>query len=220
MREAPGSCKDCHPFKRNIGFFVYSLIISLTVFSGGNAYAHKVNMFAYAEGNNIYVEGYFADGKKAKRSEVIVYDSSGMILLKGETDKMGRFSFKIPKKTDLRITLNAGLGHKTEYTLTASELSDINRENAPDLMEEESSKKNIPDAEPKASRLIGRVEQSIDRKEIQILIENAVAKAIKPLLRSLAEMKERASFTEIIGGIGYIFGIFGIVFYLKARKKI
>ena len=104
------------------------IIVVLLIFfvAVTDTYAHKVQMFAYPEGENIFVEGYFADGKKPKKSEVVVYDNGGNVLFNGVTDDEGKLSFKIPQKTDMRITLNAGMGHKTEYTIPASELSGSN----------------------------------------------------------------------------------------------
>jgi hypothetical protein len=50
------------------------------------------------------------------------------------------------------------------------------------------------------------------------LVESAVGQAIRPLMREVSEMKERRGFSDIVGGIGFIFGIVGVFFYLKARK--
>ena len=64
------------------------------------ASAHKVNVFAWVEGDTVHVEGYFAGKKKAQDSLVEVFDSSGEKLLDGRTNERGEFSFKIPKMTD------------------------------------------------------------------------------------------------------------------------
>ena len=40
-------------------------------------YAHKVNVFAYVEGDQIYIQGYFSDGHMAKNSEVTIYGDNG-----------------------------------------------------------------------------------------------------------------------------------------------
>jgi len=53
-----------------------------------------------------------------------VFDLSGNKLLEGKTNDNGEFSFKIPKKADLRIVLEATMGHKTEYILKADEIPD------------------------------------------------------------------------------------------------
>ena len=51
------------------------------------------------------------------------------------------------------------------------------------------------------------------------MIERAVGQSIKPLMREVSEMKEERSLGTIVGGIGYIFGVLGIIFYIMARKE-
>ncbi len=83
----------------------------------GNAWAHRVNVFAWAEGDIVYVECKFSGGKKIVGGNIIVSDSSGVVLLTGRTNDQGEFSFKRPQLTDLKIILNAGMGHRAEWTL-------------------------------------------------------------------------------------------------------
>ena len=78
----------------------------------GSASAHRVNVFAWVEGDMIHVEGKFSGGKKVKAGKISVMDPQGVELLSGRTDDQGKFSFKIPKRTDLRIVLIAGQGHQ------------------------------------------------------------------------------------------------------------
>ena len=188
------------------------------------SYAHKVQMFAHVEGSKVFVEGYFADGKKAKNSEVTVFDNkSGERLLGGKTDDMGKFSFNIPKKTDLRISLNASLGHKTEQVLPGSELPDAGGSNMPlrGTKEDENPpispffKGGLKSKGGKGGFSFSQIEQV----ELQVMIEKGIEKGISPLLRGFSECKERVYYSEIIGGIGYIFGIMGIALYFKARKN-
>jgi len=200
---------------KKIHFFAMLLFISLVFIP--NTYAHKVQMFAYPEGDTVFVEGYFADGKKPKKSEVLVYDNGGKVLFNGVTDDAGKLSFKIPRKTDLRITLNAGMGHKAEYTLPASEL---NGSNPP--FSKGGDKVAAVDQEVPSEK--GRVSQNaqLDEAQMQAIVEKAVERAvgeaIKPLVRSFTEMTQKNSLTTIIGGIGYIFGFMGIALYFKSRK--
>ena len=182
-------------------------------------------MFAYAEGENVFVEGYFADGKKAMKSEVIVYDPSGTELLRGRTDDTGQFQFKTPKKTDLKIVVDAGMGHKTEYTIPSSELHIVGGDKTADVVTASVSKdsKTKKVKEEKSSE--GKVSQAsqLDDVQLQAIVEKAVEKsvgeAIKPLVRSFTEMKQKNSLTTIIGGIGYIMGLMGIVLYFKSRRS-
>ena len=95
-------------------------LVSLAVSS--TALAHKVNIFAYVEGDTIYTESYFPDGRKVEGGAIEVYDSQGKRLLEGKTDKQGLFSFKIPKKDDLTIVLVATMGHRNEFLLKKEDM--------------------------------------------------------------------------------------------------
>src|SRR5210317_411781 len=82
----------------------------------GNALAHRVNVFAWAEGDIVYVECKFSGGKKITGGSIIVSDPSGVELLTGRTNDQGEFSFKRPQPTELKIILQAGMGHRAEWT--------------------------------------------------------------------------------------------------------
>jgi nickel transport protein len=90
----------------------------------GNALAHKVNIFAYAEGGKVFAESYFPDGSPVENGKVEVLDSQGKKLLEVTTDKAGKVSFPIPAKDDLTIVINASMGHKNSFTLKKNELGD------------------------------------------------------------------------------------------------
>lgn len=182
------------------------------------AFAHKLNMFAYVEGDKIFAEGYFTDGKKAKNSGVTVYDPTNNELLTGTTDGDGQFSFAIPQQSDLRITVNAGMGHQAEYVLLKSELS-------------EEADAATPVVEPAATIAADSASQQnpdgpltpvttvkLDEAAVRVEVERAVGKAIKPLMRELSEMRAEKSFSDIVGGVGFIFGLLGVFMYFKARQ--
>lgn len=99
-------------------FFAAAILVSLLL--AGTATAHKVNVFAYAEDGKIYTECYFADGDPASGSKLSVYDSRGNLLLKDRTDSEGKFSFDIPTVDDLKIVIDAGMGHKTDLKMKKS----------------------------------------------------------------------------------------------------
>lgn len=92
----------------------------------GAAAGHKVNVMAYVEGDQVVVDGYFSAKSKAMNSQVEVLDAQGKKLHEGKTDAQGMYRFPVSAlgkvSGDLKIILNAGMGHKAEYTLRASEL--------------------------------------------------------------------------------------------------
>lgn len=118
--DLPRRVFDYHKLLISLAFLALLLLISASV-----VFAHKVNIFAYQEGDIVYTESYFSDGTKVKDGIVEVYDSQGTKLLEGKTDENGEFNFKLLKKDDLKIVLLTSLGHKNSYTLSVDELPDI-----------------------------------------------------------------------------------------------
>jgi hypothetical protein len=98
------------------------LVGCLLFFRTEAALAHRVNLFAWVEGDTVYVESKFSGGKTVKAGKIIVTDPRGTELLKGKTDENGKFSFKVPKKTDLKIVLIAGAAHRAEWTIPLEEI--------------------------------------------------------------------------------------------------
>ncbi len=186
--------------------FTFLIIIMMDV----SIFAHKVNVFAYIEGGKIYTESYFNDGKKCIESKIEVFDNRGNKLLEGLTDKEGEFSFEVPSEDgDLKIVLTASMGHRAEYSISANEIR-----GSTGLIKEENE-------EP--ASIVFPETSSLDLKEIQSIIEDTLDEKLKPIMREMIEIKksqeDKISPTEIIGGIGYIVGIFGIIAYFLSRKR-
>jgi nickel transport protein len=51
-------------------------------------------------------------------------------------------------------------------------------------------------------------------------IAEAVRNEVRPLRREIAAYREHNDFQTILGGLGYIFGLFGLGFYIAARRKL
>ncbi len=191
----------CHKRLITLAFLTLLLLMPASV-----VFAHKVNIFAYAEGDTVYTESYFSDGTKVKGGIVEVYDSQGTKLLEGKTDESGEFDFKLPKKDDLKIVLLASLGHKNSYTLSADELAGIIAAEKP--QEPESRESEVKEV------------MQVDLEQIKRIIDSSLDEKLKPIMRQLTKAQQKkVSFTEVIGGIGYIFGIMGIILYFASKKK-
>jgi len=104
-------------------FMKYLLVTTFVILLfSGNVMAHKVNLFAYAEGGTIYTESYFPDGRPVAGGTVMVYDSRDQLILEGKTDKQGLFHFSIPKIDDFNIIIDATMGHKNSFKLKKAEV--------------------------------------------------------------------------------------------------
>ena len=186
-------------------FSALGIIAFLTLST--RVYAHKVNVFAWVEGDMVFVEGYYPGGKKAQNSLVEVYNSTGAKLLEGRTNQKGEFSFKIPRKEDLKIVLTAGMGHKNDFTLKADDLG--GSEPASDEAVQKATEKVVASSSTTA-----------DLGQLQVMIDQALDRKLEPVIKLIRRTrKEGPGVTEIIGGIGYIFGLFGLVMYFRNRKE-
>ena len=192
---------DC--YKALISFFLLTLLIMMVP---SFALAHKVNIFAYVEGDTVYTESYFPDGKKVDSGLIEVYDSQGNKLLDGKTNKGGQFNFKVPKRGDLKIFINASMGHKNSYTLPADELPKI------------ITAQNLQKIESKESEIKEILQ--VDLGQIKSIIDGSIDEKLKPIKIQLRKLQQKkVSFIEAIAGIGYIFGIMGVIFYFLTKRK-
>ena len=180
---------------------IAALLIAL---SNPPALAHKVTVFAWVEGNTVYTESKFMGGNKVRNAQILVFDGEGAQLLEGTTDERGEFSFKVPKLADLTVVLNAGMGHRAEWRITESE-----------IREAAGTSEGKPALEPSQQQAVG-----LNREEIKELIEDSLDRKLRPIMRMMAESRSRGpSVTEIVGGIGYIFGLMGLALYFRNRIK-
>ncbi|MEE9122750.1 MAG: hypothetical protein V3U56_15945 [Syntrophobacteria bacterium] len=181
------------------------IIVALPMVS--QVWAHKVNVFAWVEGDTVFVEGYFSGGKKSQDSLVEVFNPAGTKLLEGRTNEKGEFSFKIPERTDLKIVLTASMGHKNDFIVPASDFGEVGSSpSSPSQSFAESAKASSANPTD-LSQLEGMIDRALDRK-------------LAPVIKLIRDTRrEGFSVTEIIGGIGYIMGLFGLVMYFKSRKN-
>jgi nickel transport protein len=193
---------------------IFLLVVILA--SASHALAHRVILFAYTEGDRVFTESYFSDGKKCQNSRIEVFDTFGNKLLEGKTDKKGQFSFKPPKKTDLRIVLTASMGHKDEYIIPAGELQGEAEGKPPESKSHKATKKVFRAEKGKPARQLTPREV----EEIRTVVGEVLDEKLKPIMEVLSKRQnERISFVQVIGGIGIIFGIMGIVLYFKSKRK-
>lgn len=172
------------------------------------AMAHKVTVFACVEGDTVFTESKLSGGKRVTGGDICITDGSGNVLLTGKTDNQGAFSFKMPQKPPLRVVLDAGMGHRATWTILPEDASPV--------AVQPSVARELPatDSPPPA------VNEGPDAEQLEALLEKIIDRKLSPVIKMLADDQQQGpSITEIIGGIGYIFGLIGIVAYFKSRKN-
>lgn len=193
------------------------LVAALMLLAAGAALAHRVNVFAWVEGDMVFVECKYPDGTKVHEGVIRVLDSAGKELLSGKTNDKGEFSFKVPKQDDLTIVLEAGMGHRGDWPLSRQDLAPAGEapKPGPAAAPQASPKNEAPSpaaAEPAAGPA------SPPPAGIDQAIEKALDKKLAPVMKMLAEMHEqKVRLTDVLGGIGYIIGLVGVAAYFKRK---
>ena len=123
--------------------FYLFLAVCLLSFRIEHVDAHQIILLTWVEGDTVYVDSRFHGREKIKAGKIIVTDSQGHELIKGKTDENGEFSFTVPKKTDLKIVLLTGEGHRAEGTLSLADIEIPAAEKPP-----------VPEKDPSALKII------------------------------------------------------------------
>jgi nickel transport protein len=205
--------------KNAVAVLFFICIIFLVIDS---ASAHRVNVYAWVDGDTIYVESKFSGGRPVKSGKIVVTDPQGVELLSGLTNDEGEISFKVPKRSDLKIVLIAGQGHQGEWTIRAAEMEDLPSGAASDAGAEKVRPSEQKNAVSKTSVKTGTAapDTDINTKDLEAVIASVLDRKLKPIKRMLADMQQKGtSVKDIFAGIGYIFGIVGVAAYIQNRKK-
>ena len=203
------------------------------VFAGASfASAHRVNIFAFVDGDAVQVECGFNRSQKVKQGTVEVFDATtGARLLQGTTDDNGVFRFPVTAELreaghDLNLRIIAGEGHQNDWTVAADELASSGTPKATLLPWD-----CIIGAATAANRALALESRGVWQMvlpmchiggcppaEIERIVDAALDAKLSPIKRMLAEQTEAGpNLRDIIGGIGWIFGLIGVAAYFRRR---
>lgn len=171
------------------------------------ALAHKVIASVFPSGDGIEGEIGFSNGAMASGETVTVFGPDGAELGTTVTDADGFFTFTPAQPVAHRFHANLGAGHIADVTMPAEEVAAI-------LGQEPL----VPET-PKAAAESPSPTAPMTDQQRAILAE-IVRDEMRPLRREIAAYREKNDLQSILGGIGYIAGLFGLGFYLAARRKL
>lgn len=200
------------------------LLLSLVFcacFLASPALAHRVNIFAFVDGDAVEVECGFNRSQKVRQGTVEVFDAAtGEKLTQGLTDDGGVFRFPVSEAMveaghDLLVRIIAGEGHQNEWTVSADELKAATvAGSAPAAVAPPAPSVSGPAAE--GASLVSSA--AATPEDVERIVNAALDAKLSPLKRLLAEQAESGpSLRDVIGGIGWIFGLVGVAAYMRRR---
>ncbi len=175
--------------------------------------AHKITLFAAVRGALIEGQVSLQGGAPAPDTRLTIYDGTGREVIKLVTDKGGKFRFEPQYLSDYRVVANAGLGHKAETTIPASQLPADLPQVAPQPGVE-AAKSEPPPSSQQAESTTASIPRDEVVRELRVLCEQTAA-----LRMELDRWREHQRLQDILGGVGYIMGIAGLAFFLLGYRR-
>lgn len=210
--------------------------------------AHLLKVFASAEGDRIQGSVYFAGGARASGAQIHVQTADGRVLARLTLDDQGAFSYQARVRADHVLVADSGDGHVARWTVRAAELPDglpgpASDQARPQPLVPELTDRHPPPLVPELSQAHGDHDSDPDHEHdhdhaalppplmseladaripldgsLVALVEEAVARQVRPLREQLLAHEERVRLRDILGGIGYILGLAGLVLWWHARR--
>ncbi len=168
------------------------LALLLTV-AAGAAWAHAARLFATVEGGAIVGEVYFAGGGPAAAVGVVAVDPDGNALAQARTDAEGRFRLPVTRRVDHRLLADVGDGHAASALVPADALPE-------------------PAATPSSAA-------AREPAAVAAAVDAALARRVAPLRRDIARLQDRILWRDVLGGLGYVLGLFGAAAFVLARRR-
>jgi nickel transport protein len=214
-----------HLFKVCSRYLISALLGLFLLSLATPALAHRVLVYAFTEGDTIHTESKFVGSGPVQKGGVKVQDKkTGQDLLTGTTDDQGKFSFKVPpeaaaQRMDLLIVVEASMGHQGEWLLKADSYIPGAQTKAAATAPVVSTQTA---AAPAASPTVGSGAKAthVDQQALEAALDKSLERHLAPIKEMLTELTiHRTSLTDILGGLGYIMGIFGLWAFFMSKKQ-
>lgn len=192
------------------------LLLVLAAALSSPASAHNIVIAVWPAGDVIEGEIGFSSGELARPgTQVRVLGPDGEELGTTRVGEDGLFRFEPSTPVPHRFVADLGQGHVAETTLAVDELPATVTASAGGAREAQAA----PATATAAGAATAAAGAAIDAERLETLVAAAVQRELAPLKRQLAAREQEADLQGLIGGIGYICGIFGLLFFVYARRR-
>ncbi len=214
-------------------FLIYFLLFSIT-------FAHKINAFYDIEDGKIIISSYFSDGKPTKNAKVkIIDESNGKVVIKGKTNEKGEFICKLLPPSNYKVIVEGELGHRAVTEILKEDILDSLEENISENQNNLSNMNKFNITKIK-SNMSNNSKENVYSKSFNINIitnnQNVILQKLSKLEEDLKKVKlqnkyikrkfleleenlSKPNLINILGGIGWILGIFGGIALVACKRK-
>ncbi|MFP4077037.1 MAG: hypothetical protein ACLFTD_11245, partial [Halochromatium sp.] len=104
--------------RRAIARLLFGLLLLMVASA---SVAHRLQVFAAADGSEIQGRAYFVGGHPARAVAIQVLDGEGKPVAELKSDAEGRFRVNVSAAQDYLIVADAADGHRAEWPISAAE---------------------------------------------------------------------------------------------------
>ena len=240
-----GACTGSPTSSRRFGPLLritLAVLILAVTWGASSAFAHRLQVFAAANGDLIEGSAYFAGGAPAAGVDVLIEDASGSVLAELSPSADGSFRYRAMTPAKHVVVARSGDGHRAEWTVRAAELAPAFVGSATSqsvttagpgahvasahrlgpatvqLSTPLAQTQTQTESQPQTQAVdVSTVDQSGIDPALIAALELAVARQLRPLREELAVARSRASLRDVLGGIGYIIGLAGLALWWRTR---
>lgn len=184
------------------------------------ASAHNVVSGVYADGMSIEGEVGFSNGDMAEAgSPVKVFNEMGEVIAELSLTDGGVFNYEAKTVAKHTFKANLSAGHVAEMVIEADELTGLIMPQAQNTATKNTEQQTKSSGEAAAAGAL-MLNNQISVGQLQSIVRSAVAQQVKPLQKELRAYKEKVMLRDIVGGLGFIFGLFGVAAWMASKRKV
>ncbi|MCW2310216.1 transthyretin-like family protein [Rhodobium gokarnense] len=191
---------------------LFAAVMLLAVLAAPPALAHKVVLSVYAVGEALEGEVGFSNGDMAENARIDIYDDAEKKIGETTTDGDGYFTYRPTQKSVHVFRADLGAGHVAEARV---EIADLPQAAAPATAAADPATPAVAPAGTVSAAMVPGLSA-----EQRAVIAEEIRRELRPLRREIAAYKEKNDLQNVLGGIGYIIGLFGVAFYVAARRRL
>ncbi len=180
------------------------------------ASAHKLLLSYWFSDGEVVGEIGLSNGTFARDALIQVSGAKGEAIADVRSDENGLFRYLPQEPKEHRFFADLGSGHIAKFTVSAEEI-EAGRSGA--LLGGTGLAANAGQALPAE---VMRARVPMPNSGIAATDQNAIKGLIRqeltPLRREIIALREKSGLQSILGGIGYIVGLFGLAFFWMGRQ--